>query len=465
MLKNIDFQTLYDQHENYIEGSLSTERITNSQVVKLIAQKGNDFNVEIAGRSIEGRIIQSITLGKGKKKILLWSQMHGDEPTATAALFDLFKFFSCDDQFSYFRRMILTELSMTFIPMLNPDGAESHSRVNRINVDVNRDALRRISPESEILWKYSERLRPEFGFNLHDQNSYYTAGRSGKSSAISMLAPPFNFDNSVNESRKRSMQVISEINNVLKNFIPGHIARYKDDHEPRSFGDNFIGTGISSILIESGYIIGDEKKDLIRKLNFISLLAALSSIAGENYHRINFEDYYSIPENQSLLFDLLIRNVYSVHAGNSYKVDIGINREKIFDQASNRFYYKGKIVEIGDLSIYKGIEEHDLNGYTMEPGKVFEKEFSSFPENSKIDELLRSGFCTIKLGPGAIGSNYSVRPINILPASSQYSPLIAVDEPANLILTKDKTGFIVLNGFLIPSDLSKNSILNGIVIS
>ncbi|HOI28296.1 MAG TPA: M14 family zinc carboxypeptidase [Melioribacteraceae bacterium] len=465
MLKNIDFQKLYDQHENYFERSISTERVTHSRIIKSIDRKGSDFDVEIAGRSIEGRIIQSITLGKGKKNILLWSQMHGDEPTATAALFDLFNFFSCDDQFSDFKKMILNKLSMTFIPMLNPDGAECHSRVNRINVDVNRDALRRITPEAEILWKYSDRLRPEFGFNLHDQNSYYTAGRSGKSSAISMLAPPFNFANEINESRKQSMQVISAINNVLGNLIPGHIARYKDDHEPRSFGDNFIGTGISSILIESGFIIGDRNKDLIRKLNFISLLAALNTIADESYKKINFQDYYSIPENQSLLFDLLIRNVYSVSNGTSYKVDIGINREKKFDQDSNSFFYKGKIAEIGDLSVYKGIEEHDLNGFTVEPGRVFEKEFRSMPENSEIDQLLKSGYCTIRLEPGAIGSNYSEKPINIVPSFSKYSPIIAVDEPANLILTDNKTGFTVLNGFLIPSDLSKNSILNGIVIS
>lgn len=465
MLNNIDFQSLYEKHENYIEQSLSSERITHSQIIKLIAKKEKDFNVEIAGSSVEGRIIHACTLGKGKTNILLWSQMHGDEPTATAALFDLFNFFTTEDQFAEFKKKLLDKLRMTFIPMLNPDGAERHSRLNRINVDVNRDALRRVTPESEILWRYSEKLRPEFGFNLHDQNSYYTAGRSGKSSAISMLAPPFNFDNSINEGRKRSMQIISAVNNVLSQFIPGHIARYKDDHEPRSFGDNFIGTGISSILIESGYFIGDEKKDLIRKLNFISLLAAFDSIAGEKYHQINFGDYYSIPENQSLLFDLLIRNVHLVNNGTGYIVDIGINREKKFDQDSNRFYYKGKIAEIGDLSIYKGIEEHDLSGLKVEPGRVFEKEFSSLPDDSEIDELLKGGFCTIRLDPRAILSNYSVKPVNIIPFYSNYSPALAVDEPANLILTNNKNVFIVVNGFLIPVEQSKKSILNGIVIS
>ena len=41
-----------------------------------------------AARSRGGRSIQ-LTLGRGSEKVLLWSQMHGDEPSATPALLDL----------------------------------------------------------------------------------------------------------------------------------------------------------------------------------------------------------------------------------------------------------------------------------------------------------------------------------------------------------------------------------------
>jgi len=57
--------------------------------------------------------------------------------------------------------------------------AEIFRRENAFNVDLNRDALRLQSPESKILWDYSVKTSPEFGFNLHDQNNYYGAGRSG----------------------------------------------------------------------------------------------------------------------------------------------------------------------------------------------------------------------------------------------------------------------------------------------
>jgi hypothetical protein len=48
------------------------------------------YVLEKVGESLEGRSINLLTVGQGPFRVLLWSQMHGDEPTATAALFDLF---------------------------------------------------------------------------------------------------------------------------------------------------------------------------------------------------------------------------------------------------------------------------------------------------------------------------------------------------------------------------------------
>jgi hypothetical protein len=44
-------------------------------------------------------------VGNGKKKVLLWTQMHGDEPTATMASFDMFNFLEGkNDGFDSFRK-------------------------------------------------------------------------------------------------------------------------------------------------------------------------------------------------------------------------------------------------------------------------------------------------------------------------------------------------------------------------
>jgi len=363
------FTSLFNDYDNYREKKLNSDFISHSQLTELIRvmQTKNLFRVEKLGESIDGKEIFSVVFGEGETKILAWTQMHGDEPTATAALFDLFNFFSSKDQFNDLRKNLLKKITFLFIPMLNPDGAEMFTRENAFNIDLNRDALRLQSYESKILWDYTEKIEPEFGFNLHDQNSYYTVGRTNNASVISLLAPLMNHVKSINYIREKSMQVICRINEALSLFIPQNIARYKDDFEPRAFGDNFTRKGISTILIESGFYKNDFKKDFVRKLNFIALLSAFNSIAEKDYENIDHKKYFDIPENEELLFDLLLRNLTLNYNGRNFKIDIGINREKKRGKESRSFYYKSKIADLGDLSIFYGIEEHDLTGYQVVP--------------------------------------------------------------------------------------------------
>jgi len=363
-------------------------------------QINNLFRVGKLGESLDGKEIFSIVFGEGEIKILAWSQMHGDEPTATAALFDLFNFFSANDKYDDFRNTLLKKITFHFIPMVNPDGAEMFTRENAYNIDLNRDALRLQSDESKILWDYAEKLEPEFGFNLHDQNSYYTAGRSNNASAISLLAPPMNHVKSINYIREKSMQVICRISETLSQFIPQNIARYKDDFEPRAFGDNFTRNGISTILIESGYYKNDVKKDFIRKLNFTALLSAFKSIAEKDYESIEHKKYFDIPENEELLFDLLLRNLTLNYKGRNFQIDIGINREKKLNKELQSFYYKSKIADLGDLSIFYGIEEHNLNGYQVIPDNklgIDEPADLKIFFNGQLIKEVRNGFIIEKV--------------------------------------------------------------------
>ena len=49
---------------------------------------------KVIGRSVNDLPISLLTLGKGKVKILMWSQMHGNESTTTKAIFDLCNLFA-----------------------------------------------------------------------------------------------------------------------------------------------------------------------------------------------------------------------------------------------------------------------------------------------------------------------------------------------------------------------------------
>ncbi len=81
------------------------------------------IELEEIGRSVGGRDIHMLRLGHGPRTILLWSQMHGDEPSATPALLDIATFLlSRTDEPEV--EAILDDLTLLMIPMLNPDGAE-----------------------------------------------------------------------------------------------------------------------------------------------------------------------------------------------------------------------------------------------------------------------------------------------------------------------------------------------------
>ena len=82
---------LFDKHEDYRESSLNKRRFKHRDLVPLFEKL--PFEVQKIGKSFEERDIYQIKLGNGKTKVLLWSQMHGNEATATMALLDIFKFF------------------------------------------------------------------------------------------------------------------------------------------------------------------------------------------------------------------------------------------------------------------------------------------------------------------------------------------------------------------------------------
>ena len=196
---------LDSSYKNFREESLTKRRFKHSDIKPLIENLSNNnlFTVNLLGNSVQGREIYLISLGTGKIKVFLWSQMHGDEPTATMALFDIFNFFSDSTQFKDFKNEVLSKLTLYFIPMVNPDGAEVFERRNAFQIDINRDAEKEQSPESKILKETFDSLKADFGFNLHDQSIYYSAGRTSKSAAISFLAPATNFENTINPVRKK----------------------------------------------------------------------------------------------------------------------------------------------------------------------------------------------------------------------------------------------------------------------
>jgi hypothetical protein len=353
---------LYQQYETYKEKTLTQRRFGVEAILPLIKRFSAFANVELIGQSVEQRPIQLISFGHGPVKILAWSQMHGDEPTATMALMDIFNFFADDQDFQQEKNLLLAQCTFYIVPMLNPDGAARFTRRNALGVDMNRDALALVSPESRLLKQLQNVLQPQFAFNLHDQSHRYSLGEACEQAAVTFLATAYNQAREVNPVRSAAMQVIVGMNKTLQKYLPNKIGRFSDEFEPRAFGDNIQAWGSSLVLFESGGMLGDPEKQEIRKANFVGLLSAFYAIASKQYLQENIDEYSEIPENEKNLVDVLLKNVTIKHDnGFEYVADIALNMVYKPEDAAQLLedYW---IEDLGDLHLLKGLQTLDAAG-------------------------------------------------------------------------------------------------------
>ncbi|UFH55171.1 M14 family zinc carboxypeptidase [Spirosoma sp. KNUC1025] len=441
---------LHDAHETFKEKKLTHRRFKHQDIVPLLNALSDPLSISQVGESLEKRAIYQVKAGSGQTKVLLWSQMHGDEATATMALFDIFNFLQArNDGFDELRQTILTKTTLHFVPMLNPDGAERFQRRTATDIDMNRDALRLQTPEGAILKNLQQTLQPLVGFNLHDQNPRYGVGKTGKQAVVSFLATAFDEDRNINDVRQRSMQLIVGMNRVLQQFIPGQIARYDDEFEPRAFGDNIQKWGTTLILIESGGYKGDSEKMAIRRLNFVAILSALKAIADGSYRQEETANYQAIPENGRPLFDVLIRNATVMRDGHPVIVDVGINHNEVNDKAANAFSYKSIIDDIGDLSTFYGLEEIDATGLTLTPAYAYTDTLSSVADLSKLDlpSLRREGILIFPVRK-AQDDTFPAQAVHVLyEGELPAQPLQLEQIPTFLLKKGDQIQYRFVNGF------------------
>lgn len=301
-LLTIDFlETIFNKEK---EASLFGKWIRFKDIKNLFEKYNTVFEVTQIGTSEQEIPIYQLKIGSGKKRILLWSQMHGNESTGTKALFDLFNCFLNSNKNEI--KTILEECTLVFMPMLNPDGAEVYTRVNGNNIDLNRDAVARIAKESKLLRSILEEFNPQFCFNLHDQRTIFNVENTKNPATISFLAPSEEESRALTTGRKQTMNVIVSMNKVLQKIIPNHVGRYTDEFYPTATGDNFQKLGYNTILIESGHYPDDYIREESRKYTFFSIFQGLFYIAKTTDFG-TYKDYFSIPNNDKVFYDVIHR--------------------------------------------------------------------------------------------------------------------------------------------------------------
>ncbi|MCM3876816.1 MAG: peptidase M14 [Thermoanaerobaculia bacterium] len=337
-----------------------------AQLAAILARHEGLFTIAEEGASAEGRRIPLVVLGNGPTTVLLWSQMHGDEPTATSALLDVLEHLGRTRKTPETERL-LSRLRLAIVPMLNPDGTERTRRTNAQGIDINRDALRLETPEGRFLKSVRDRLKPSIGYNLHNHTAGLTAGRQGPQVAISLLSVPYDEADTENEGRLVTKRLAVLVRRLLEPYAKNRVGRYDMDYTARAFGDSMTRWGTATLLIESGGFFGPDEASTLVRLNFVALLGTLHALADGSLAAVDARDYDAIPLNtRDRLFDLLLRNARVVSGAGlpPYRADVGMNLPPAragFPGSSGRGS-RGGVLELGDLTDFLGKTEIDLSG-------------------------------------------------------------------------------------------------------
>lgn len=337
---------------SYKEASLFGRYIHTDSIINLLENSDLKPFVNRVGRSVNNENIYSITLGSGSKKILMWSQMHGNESTTTKAVFDMLNVLLASEAIS---KSILETCTLKIIPILNPDGAKAYTRLNANNVDLNRDAQELSQPESNVLREVFDSFKPDYCFNLHGQRTIFSAGDTRNSATVSFLAPAQDDNCTITDTRKVAMEIISVMHSQLQQQIPNQIGIYDDAFNINCVGDTFQRFNVPTVLFEAGHFSNDYNREITREFIFQSLLVAIQYISENIIIGSKYEDYFKIPENKKLFYDIIIRNTASR--------DIGIQfTEKLINHT---IHFVPKVEKISDLSAFFAHKVIDARGYEV----------------------------------------------------------------------------------------------------
>lgn len=349
IFEGVNYQEIFNQ---YKESSISGRYICLKHIEPVLLNLQKQGKVSVLGESVLGKPIYVYKNGSGATKIMMWSQMHGNESTTTKALFDLFNFLDAEQG-----QQLKEQFTFCIIPMLNPDGAEKWTRNNANDVDLNRDSQNLSQPESRILRQCIEAFQPDFCFNLHDQRTIFGVEGTKNPATVSFLAPSYNQEKSVNETRKKAMQLIVEMNEVLQQYIPNQIGRFDDEFNINCIGDTVQNMGIPAVLIEAGHFPKDYQREETRKYIFIALVSGLLRLGSEPEKEFELLKYYGISDNKKSFYDFIYKKVRFNYDNKEIITNFALQFHECLWK--DEIFFEAYISEIGELEGVSGHLEYD----------------------------------------------------------------------------------------------------------
>lgn len=341
----------------YLESNLKGKYIHLDTILPLLESLKNHFEIIEIGNSVQSRPIYQVKIGSGKTKILMWSQMHGNESTTTKGMFDFFNLLKSDNEIAV---RIRSEYTLLCIPILNPDGAFLYTRENANKVDLNRDAFDATQPEMQLLKKIYNDFKPDYCYNLHDQRTIFGTEGFNLPATVSFLSPAFDEKRGYNEVRMKAIRLINKMNKVLQCYIPNQIGRFDDSFNVNCIGDYFTLHNTPTILFEAGHYPKDYEREQVRKFIFIALCSSFFESNENVIVSKELDDYLNIPQNNKCFYDFIYKNV-KIFCNNVEKI---INFAAHYSEVKNNdtINFLAIIVKIDNLKGFIGHLEYDCKG-------------------------------------------------------------------------------------------------------
>ena len=338
----------------YLEPKLKGKYIYLDIILPLLNSLNSDFEITEIGKSVQGRAIHQVKIGTGATKILMWSQMHGNESTTTKGLFDFFNFLQSDNEIA---KRIKSDYTLLCIPMLNPDGAFLYTRENANKVDLNRDAFNATQPEMQVLHDVYKSFNPDYCYNLHDQRTIFGTEGFNLPATVSFLSPAYNEEREYNEVRLKAIHIINRMNDALQVYIPNQIGRFDDSYNVNCTGDYFTTQNTPTILFEAGHYANDYDRDIVRKFIFISLLSSFNGSYENVIVNKELNNYLKIPQNNKCFYDFIYKNVKIIDNNVEKIINFAAQYTEVVQNGQLKFV--ATITKIDDLQNFKGHLEYD----------------------------------------------------------------------------------------------------------
>ncbi|PVE18737.1 M14 family zinc carboxypeptidase [Arthrobacter sp. Bz4] len=257
------------------------------------------MELEVIGQSVKGRdlYLAKYIQNPDNPTILFLTQQHGNEQLTTEGALEYIKHLGTGKTGD-----VLDGVNVLVVPMLNADGAmgdvdfslenyiakgdRNLTRFNALGVDLNRDHITKIQPETQalhnnVLAKYDV----DYMIDLHHQGA--NSERDGRLVSGSILHPTTpNVDLDVLEGSKRLGAVVFD---AVDSTGWGHLGKYAGGSaETISRNGIAVEYGISTLLFEmrgmsdhfnEGAILGQKSNGYLIKQTITTLDATVSALS------------------------------------------------------------------------------------------------------------------------------------------------------------------------------------------